>query len=110
VRDHMRPAFHEAIGLDPTDYDDKVFRITSDISKQVFPLMLDIDNPAFRAGLDRLWRIAEASTAARAQGGLGGRLKRIGLGIRAAATFARLFLLPTKSNELPCQVRLAPAW
>jgi magnesium-protoporphyrin IX monomethyl ester (oxidative) cyclase len=110
VRDHMRPAFHKAIGLDPSDYDFAVFRITSEISQQVFPLILDLDNPAFRSGLDRLWRIAEASAAARVRGGFGGRLKRMGLGIAAAATFARLFLLPAKSNVLPQHVTLAPAW
>jgi magnesium-protoporphyrin IX monomethyl ester (oxidative) cyclase len=110
VRDHMRPAFHKAIGLDPSDYDFTVFRITSEISQQVFPLVLDIDNPSFRRGLDRLWKIAEASAAAKARGGLVGRMKRIGLGIAGAATFARLLLLPAKHNVLPQHVTLAPAW
>jgi magnesium-protoporphyrin IX monomethyl ester (oxidative) cyclase len=110
VRDHMRPAFHKAIGLNPTDYDHTVFRITSQISQQVFPFTLDLDNPVLHSGLDRLWRISEASAAARAQGGLVSRCKRIVLGIAGAATFARLFLLPTRQNPLPLHVTLAPAW
>jgi magnesium-protoporphyrin IX monomethyl ester (oxidative) cyclase len=110
VRDHMRPAFHKAIGLDPTEYDFTVFRITSEISQQVFPLVLDLDNPVFRGGLDRLWRIAEASAAAKARGGVVGRVKRIGLGIAAAGIFAKLLLLPAKRNVLPQHVTLAPAW
>jgi len=110
VRDHMRPAFHKAIGLDPTDYDYTVFRVTSEISQQVFPLVLDLDSPTFRSGLDRLWRIAEASAAAAAKGGVTGHIKRIGLGVAGAAIFARLFLLPAKRNVLPQRVTLAPAW
>jgi len=110
VRDHMRPEFHKAIGLDPTDYDFRVFRMTSEISRQVFPLTLDLDNPAYLRGLERLRRISDAMASAKAAGGIGGRVKRIGLGAAAAATFLRLYTLPTKPNELPARVSLAPAW
>jgi magnesium-protoporphyrin IX monomethyl ester (oxidative) cyclase len=110
VRDHARPQFHAALGVDPTDYDFTVFRITSEISRQVFPVMLDIDRPQFRAGLDRLRRISEAISATHAQGGVFNLLKRLVLAASAAATFARLYIAPTKSNELPARVRQRPAW
>jgi magnesium-protoporphyrin IX monomethyl ester (oxidative) cyclase len=110
VRDHMRPMLHDAMGLESTDYDYTVFRITSEISKQVFPLTLDIDHPVFRAGMDRLFRLAQESERAKQQGGLVGAVKRAGYGLAAAATFAWLYLLPTVPNELPQQVRMAPAW
>jgi magnesium-protoporphyrin IX monomethyl ester (oxidative) cyclase len=110
VRDHMRPAFHNAIGIDPTEYDFTVFRITSQISQQVFPLVLDLDHPKFRAGLDRLWRITEAIAAAKKRGGMAGRIKRAALGVAAAATFARLYAVPARRNALPQRVTLAPAW
>ena len=110
VRDHDRPELHAAFGLDPTDYDYTVFRITSDICKQVFPLTLDIEHPAFRAGLDRLNMLAKGAAKAKAEGGLSGAVKRLGLGIAAGAIFVRLFLLPAKTNALPANVRLAPAW
>ncbi|MCX7891301.1 MAG: magnesium-protoporphyrin IX monomethyl ester (oxidative) cyclase [Burkholderiales bacterium] len=110
VRDHARPVMHRAMGFEPTEYDYAVFRITSEISKQVFPLTLDIDNPKFRAGLDRLVRIAAAAAKAKARGGLLGALQRVALAVAGAATFARLYLLPTIPNALPERVRLAPAW
>jgi magnesium-protoporphyrin IX monomethyl ester (oxidative) cyclase len=110
VRDHERPLMHAAFGMDPTQYDFTVFRITSEISKQVFPLSLDLENPRFREGLERLRRIATASAAARSQGGLVGGIKRIACATAAAATLLRLYLLPVQRHELPAQVRMAPAW
>ena len=110
VRDHARPALHTALGLDPTWYDFTVFRITSEISQQVFPLTLDLDNPGFRTGLERLRRIAEASAAARARGGARGALGRIALAAAGAATFVRLYLLPARQNAVPQQIRATPAW
>ena len=110
VRDHARPVFHAALGLDPTEYDMRVFRITSDICRQVFPVTLDIDNPAFLAGLERLRHAATAIAAAKAQGGVTGGAKRLWYTAAAATAFARLYLMPAKSAALPAQTRMAPAW
>ncbi len=110
VRDHQRPEMHAAMGLNPTEYDYNVFRITSEITKQVFPLTLNIDDPRFREGLERLRRISVATEAARVRGGLLGGIKRAGLAAAAAATFVRLYCLPAQPNRLPVDVRVAPAW
>ncbi len=110
VRDHARPAFHDALGVEPREYGLEVFRITSEISKQVFPFTIDIDDPRFLAKLDRLVAIRRAMDDATARGGLWGRLRRGGLTARAAWTFLGLYLLPVKEHDLPADVRLAPAW
>jgi magnesium-protoporphyrin IX monomethyl ester (oxidative) cyclase len=110
VRDHTRPALHVSMGIDPTDYDFRVFRITTEITKQVFPVSLDTDNPAFRAGLERLFRISTALNAAKSRGGIAGRIRQAGWAIAGAATFARLYFMPVNHHRLPEQVRMAPAW
>ncbi len=110
VRDHCRPAFHRAIGVDPTAYDFEVFRITSDISRQTFPLTVDLENPRFKRSLDRLVSIAQASAEAKAAGGVLGKLKQAVFGGAAAFAFAGLFLMPSKPNALPADIRLAPVW
>jgi magnesium-protoporphyrin IX monomethyl ester (oxidative) cyclase len=110
VRDHNRPLMHAAFDMNPTEYDFEVFRITTEISKQVFPLSLDLDDPRFSRGLERLRRIADSSAAAAARGGMVGALTRIALAGAAALTFARLYLLPVRRHTLPAQVRMAPAW
>ena len=108
VRDHARPAFHKALGLDPTEYDYKVFGICSEISKQVFPVVLDIEHPRFRKGFARLAVVTDGMS--KAGGGVGGLVKRVGLGMQAAVTLAGMFFLPTIRNEAPATVRLSPAW
>ena len=110
VRDHMRPAFHEAVGINPTDYDFKVFDITQAIAKQVFPVALDLNHPAFRSGFERLWRITEARAALNKRGGVFAKIKRAGFGLAAAGLFVRLYLVPVKQTALPSTVLLAPAW
>jgi magnesium-protoporphyrin IX monomethyl ester (oxidative) cyclase len=110
VRDHTRPMLHHAMGFESTDYDYEVFRITNEISRQVFPLSLDIDHPAFRAGMDKLFSIQTAINEAKARGGLIGKLKQGVLAVAGVATFARLYMLPVKRHDLPEQVRMAPAW
>jgi magnesium-protoporphyrin IX monomethyl ester (oxidative) cyclase len=110
VRDHTRPEMHAAMGFDATDYDLGVFRITSEISRQVFPLTLDTDHPAFVAGLDRLCDWSRAFDAARSRGGLVGLLRQGWCAAGAALTFARLYLRPVKRHDLPAQVHVAPAY
>jgi magnesium-protoporphyrin IX monomethyl ester (oxidative) cyclase len=110
VRDHTRPMLHHAMGLDSTTYDYEVFRITNEISKQVFPVSLDIDHPGFRAGMSRLFELQTRINEAKARGGLGGKLTQAWCAAAAFLTFGKLYLLPVKRHDLPAQVRMAPAW
>ena len=110
VRDHTRPAFHAALGVDPTDYDYKVFRMTSEISRQVFPVVLDIDDPRFRAGFETLRLAAEGMEDAKARGGVLATLKRAALAAKVAATMVGLYFLPVVGNQAPASVRLFPAY
>ena len=110
VRDHSRVEFHKALGLEPEAYGMQVFRITAEISKQVFPVLLDVENPAFLRGLRRLHELTLRLDAARARGGVVGALRGAGIKAQIVATMARLFFLPGKANVLPEQPRVAPAW
>jgi magnesium-protoporphyrin IX monomethyl ester (oxidative) cyclase len=110
VRDHGRPLFHEALGLDITEYDMQVFRITQEISKQVFPVTLDLDNPAFLAGMQKLLEISRKMAMSKGGYGLGGVLRRASLTASAGFTLAKLFFMRPQRHELPRQVRMAPAW
>ncbi len=110
VRDHTRPQLHIAMGLDPNEYDYTVFRITTEITRQVFPVSLDTDHPSFRAGLERLHAVSDKITAAKARGGIVGLVMQGVWAVAGFATFARLYFLPVKSHSLPKQIRMVPAW
>jgi magnesium-protoporphyrin IX monomethyl ester (oxidative) cyclase len=110
VRDHARPQLYKALGMDPTQFDFRVFDITTAITRQVFPLLLDTDNPVFRQGLEKLRVLSVAIEAARQRGGVLNGIRRAALSVQAATVFARLYVMPTISNELPADSRMAPAW
>ncbi|MEM7507843.1 MAG: magnesium-protoporphyrin IX monomethyl ester (oxidative) cyclase [Pseudomonadota bacterium] len=110
VRDHARPAFHKALGVDIDWYDMEVFRITSEITRQVFPVELDLENPRFKTLLVRMNEIFQAMEDARRQGGPIGWVRKVGLGARAGLTFAQLYLIPVKKNEIPETSKLVPVW
>ena len=110
VRDHNRPVLYDAFGIDPTEYDFKVFDITTQITRQVFPLALDTDAPRFRALLEKMRGISAGIDATQQQNGVGAAVRRLGLKLSAGLTFARLYLQPVKTTELPATVRLQPVW
>ncbi|MEL6869818.1 MAG: magnesium-protoporphyrin IX monomethyl ester (oxidative) cyclase [Pseudomonadota bacterium] len=110
VRDHERPELHKALGVSPDEYDREVLQITSDISKQIFPLSLALDDPRMWRGFKKLVAINERNVAAKARGGVIGKLQSIGCSLSAAMTFGRLYLLPVHHHDLPEQTRLAPTW
>jgi magnesium-protoporphyrin IX monomethyl ester (oxidative) cyclase len=110
VRDHARPAFHKALGVDIDWYDHEVFRITSEISRQVFPLEIDIDHPRWKRGLERLRAIFADMQAAKRHGGVTGKLRGWLHGARAGLVFAGLYTIPVKRHDLPESSRLEPAY
>jgi magnesium-protoporphyrin IX monomethyl ester (oxidative) cyclase len=110
VRDHQRPAFHKALGVDPVWYGYEVFKKTSEISKQVFPLTLDIDHPRWQPNLDRMEAANHQIAEGRKQGGVVGWLKRQAGSAKAALAFVSLLTIPSVPHEVPVNTRLQPAY
>ena len=110
IRDHIRKDFYAGMGMDATEFDMEVFRKTSTISKQVFPLEIDLENPKFKRILDGMVRHTEAMAAAEKAGGLFGKIRKSWHAGWNAISFARLFLLPVKDNTPPKDFRLEPAY
>ncbi|MEL7466296.1 MAG: magnesium-protoporphyrin IX monomethyl ester (oxidative) cyclase [Pseudomonadota bacterium] len=110
VRDHQRHRFHEALGVDIDDYDRKVLRLTSEISKQVFPIELDMDHRKWETNLRALERAFRDMEAGKKKGGIMGRIGQALGGIRAAEAFLTLYMIPSKKNEVPADGRLEPVW
>ncbi|MEY2956406.1 MAG: magnesium-protoporphyrin IX monomethyl ester (oxidative) cyclase [Gemmobacter sp.] len=110
VRDHARPEFHKALGVDIAWYDQEVFRKTSAIARQIFPIEIDIDHPRWIPTLERLERAFVDMDAARQRGGIGGAVGRIVAGARAGLAFAGLYTIPARRNTPPASVRLEPSY
>ena len=53
VRDHLRADFFKQLGFDVNDFDRRVIALTNEISRQVFPVTIDVDNP-------KLWALMES--------------------------------------------------
>ncbi len=103
VRDHLRANFFEGLGMKVDEFDDKVLRLTNDISQQVFPDTVDLDNPVIWEQM----RVMYANTKAleTATGLTATRLK-----LANAWAFVRMFLQAPRRRELPANVRLEPVW
>ena len=110
IRDHQRPAFHEALGVDPNWYGHEVFTKTSELTKQIFPITLDIDSPRWSSGLKRLQKANADLARAGEETGLGAFVRRLGAQTRAATAFLGLLTIPAKKHRVPDNPRLEPAY
>jgi magnesium-protoporphyrin IX monomethyl ester (oxidative) cyclase len=110
IRDHQRPVFHEALGVDVTWYGQEVFRKTSEITKQVFPMTLDIDHPRWRKGLNRLEAASRQVAHAKKRGGVMGMASRLAGMATVAATFVSLYTIPAIKHTVPESSRMEPAY
>jgi magnesium-protoporphyrin IX monomethyl ester (oxidative) cyclase len=110
IRDHQRPYFHKALGVNPDEYGQEVFRKTSEISRQVFPITLDIDHPAWAPTLRALQRANAMVAKGRETGGLEGWLTVKRGNLKAVRGFLRLLMIPAHKHDVPVQTRLQPAY
>ena len=110
VRDHARTDFHNALGVDIDWYDQEVFRKTSIIARQVFPVELDIDHPRWLPGLRAMDSAMRAMDAANRKGGLSGWVAHKAATVRAMTAFAGLYLIPVKKTVPPANVRMEPSY
>ncbi len=110
IRDHQRPAFHEALGIDPAKYGQEVFTKTSELSKQIFPITLDIDNPRWERNLIRMHKANIDLSEAAGKVGFAAKISRISARMRAARAFVALYFIPSKTNQVPTSTRLEPVW
>jgi len=110
VRDHARPEFHKALGVDIEWYDQEVFRKTSEIARQIFPVEVDIDHPRWIPNLKRMETAMRKLEAAQKEGGIRGWSMRMSAMGSAARAFTSLYFIPVRKNQMPESPRLEPAY
>lgn len=100
LNDARRADFYAALGLHWRDYDQKVIRLCNQITTQVFPVTMPVDNPRFWAYLDACVEADRQATA------LAGRKDPISLikiaaeRIKLATCLIRAYILrPTLTTE-----------
>ena len=77
------------------------------MSKQIFPITLDIDNPKWFEKLRRLQKVnADLADAKRNKN----KVKQLWCSTRAALIILTLLAVPAKSNKVPNVTRMAPAY
>jgi magnesium-protoporphyrin IX monomethyl ester (oxidative) cyclase len=101
VRDVARKEFYEALGLDARDYDRLVIIKTNETSARVFPVVLDVQAPAFWEGLEAMVRNNTALAAVDASGGPAPLrvLRKLPHWLANGLQMARLFLRPPIASE-----------
>ncbi|MEL6914641.1 MAG: magnesium-protoporphyrin IX monomethyl ester (oxidative) cyclase [Pseudomonadota bacterium] len=110
VRDHQRPAFHAALGVDEEWYGQEVFTKTSELTKQIFPFTLDIEHPRWKPALRRMEAASRQVAAGKKAGGAGGFVARAVGSVKAAAAFVALYTIPVVRHDVPVSTRLEPAY
>ncbi len=110
IRDHQRPEFHKALGVDIEWYDQRVYEITSTIARQVFPIEIDIDHPRWLPNLRRMRDAFTEMDAAKKRGGVGGWFGAKASAAKAGLAFVTLYLIPVKRSTPPANVRLEPTY
>ncbi|MDP4992699.1 MAG: magnesium-protoporphyrin IX monomethyl ester (oxidative) cyclase, partial [Marivita lacus] len=88
----------------------EVFTKTSELTKQIFPITLDIDHPRWQPTLERLQRANVQIADGKKQGGLGGKIKEWLGSAKAASCFVSLYAIPANKHKVPKITRLVPAY
>ena len=107
IRDHQRPAFHKALGVDPDWYAEEVFTKTSELSKQIFPITLDIENPKWFQRLRKLQKVNVDLSEAKRNGN---KIKQLWFSSKAALIFLSLLTVPAKSHKVPDVTSMEPVY
>ena len=110
VRDHQRPAFHAALGVDPDWYAHEVFTKTSVLTGQIFPLMLDIEHPRWQRNLERMQKANVQIAEAKKRGGVSGFFGNVAGSAKAAVAFVSLYTIPAIKHQVPESTVLRPAY
>ena len=101
VRDVARKEFYEALGLDARNYDRLVITKTNETSARVFPVVLNVESPAFWQGLEAMVSNNNALSAVDSRGGspILRAIQKLPHWAANAFQMARLFLMPPIASE-----------